>query len=100
MPELVKVAETKDLQPGDSIVVTCGGERVALFNVDGKYFAISDMCPHAGGPLSEGYVSGTSVMCPWHGWTFDLCPNDTAPNDGICRYKVHVDGNDISLEVP
>lgn len=100
MPELVKVANAKELAPGESKVVMCGGERVALFNVNGIYYAISDMCPHAGGPLSEGFVSGTSVMCPWHGWTFDLCGGEQAHNDGVCRYKVVVDGDDIKVEVP
>lgn len=100
MPEYVKVAETKDLPPGESIVVEHAGERVALFNVDGRYYAISECCPHAGGPLSEGYVSGTTVMCPWHGWTFDLCPNHTnPPNDGVNRYRVLVEDGDIKLEV-
>lgn len=100
MPEYIKVADTKDLPAGESVVVTCAGERVAVFNVNGSYYAISDMCPHAGGPLSEGYVSGTSVMCPWHGWTFDLCHKDPQPNDGVCRYKVHVEDGEIKLEVP
>jgi nitrite reductase/ring-hydroxylating ferredoxin subunit len=100
MPEFVKVAETKDVPPGESLVVTFAGERVAIFNIDGRFYAISEMCPHAGGPLSEGYVSGTSVMCPWHGWTFDLCPSNPDINDGVTRYKVSVEGNDILLESP
>lgn len=99
MPEYVKVAETKDLPPGESLVVTHDGERIAIFNVDGQYYAISEMCPHAGGPLSEGYVSGTSVMCPWHGWTFDLCPNADPPNDGVVRYRVKVEDSAILIEV-
>jgi nitrite reductase/ring-hydroxylating ferredoxin subunit len=100
MSEFVKVAALKDLPPGESKVVDCFGESVALFNVDGKLYAISDACPHAGGPLSEGYVSGTSVMCPWHGWTFDLSPNGTPPNDGIVRYTVKVENDDIFIQAP
>jgi nitrite reductase (NADH) small subunit len=100
MPEYVKVAEVKDLPPGESKVVHCGNEPVAVFNVDGTFYAISDSCPHAGGPLSEGYVSGTSVMCPWHGWTFDLCRNSDPPNDGIVRYSVKVENGEVLLELP
>jgi len=99
MPELIKVAETKDLPVGESIVVTCNGERVAVFNVEGTYYAISDTCPHAGGPLSEGYVSGTSVMCPGHGWTFDMCPKGDC-NDGVIRYRVVVENGEIKPEAP
>lgn len=100
MPEFVKVAETKDLPPGESMVVDFDGEPVALFNVDGTYYAISEMCPHAGGPLSEGYVNGTTVMCPWHGWTFDLRHCTDPPNDGITRYRVRVENGDIKLALP
>ena len=100
MPELVKVAETKDIEPGKAKCVDAGSERVAIFNIDGAYYAMSDMCPHAGGPLSEGYLTGTEVSCPWHGWVFDLNPGENAPKDGVDRYRVHVDGDDIKLELP
>jgi len=99
MPELTKVAQISDIPAGESIAVQCGRERVAVFNIDGAYYAVSDMCPHAGGPLSQGYVKGTRVTCPWHGWQFDLCPAGEAPNDGICRFPVHVQGDDIFIEV-
>ena len=97
MPELVKVAETHDVPPGSAVAVECNGERVAIFNVDGQYHAMSDMCPHMGGPLSEGETDGESVTCPWHGWNFEF---DGDEDDGVKRYKVVVDGNDVKLEVP
>jgi nitrite reductase/ring-hydroxylating ferredoxin subunit len=100
MGERVKVAAAADVEPGKSICVKAGNERVAVFNIDGEYFAMSDMCPHAGGPLSEGFVNGTQVSCPWHGWMFDLCPGDDAPKDGVERYTVHVEGDDLHLELP
>lgn len=64
MGELRKVAETKDLPPGGALAVDVEGLRLALFNIDGTYYAIEDTCPHSGGPLSEGYVEGTQVECP------------------------------------
>lgn len=100
MPEFVKVATEKDIPPGKSLVVDCCNEPVAVFNVGGTFYAISDACPHAGAPLSEGYVTGTTVMCPWHGWTFDMSPNNDPPNDGIVRYNVKVENGDILIEVP
>ena len=49
------------------------GERVfALFNVEGTFFALDGVCPHQGGPLAEGDVTGCIVTCPWHGWQFDV----------------------------
>ncbi len=49
-----KVATTQDCQPGASLCVEVDGQKVALFNVDGNYYAIDDTCTHVGGPLSEG----------------------------------------------
>ena len=74
---------------------------IALFNVDGTYYAIDDECPHSGGPLSEGDVDGCEVECPWHGASFNLkdgsvqCP---PADDGVKAYRVEVDGDDIRIE--
>jgi nitrite reductase (NADH) small subunit len=49
------------------------GERVvALFNVEGTFYALDGVCAHQGGPLAEGEVTGCVVTCPWHGWQFDV----------------------------
>ena len=72
MPKLIKIAETKDLTPGQAAAFDLEGQRIALFNVEGTYYAIGDSCTHRGGPLSEGDVQGTKVTCPWHGADFDL----------------------------
>ena len=64
MPKLIKIAETKDLTPGQAAAFDLEGQRIALFNVEGTYYAIGDSCTHRGGPLSEGDVQGTKVTCP------------------------------------
>jgi len=61
-----------ELKPGEAGVVEVNGASVAVFNIDGKYYAVDDYCPHAGGPLSEGRLDGMTVVCPWHGSCFDL----------------------------
>ena len=98
-----KVAETKDLSPGQVMAVEVGGNRIALFNVDGTIYAIDDTCTHEGGPLSEGELEGTTVICPWHGANFDVCTgkNLTPPApDEVSSYNVRVEGNDIQVEFP
>jgi nitrite reductase (NADH) small subunit len=45
---------------------------VALFNVAGQFFVLDGICPHQGGPLGEGVLTGCIVTCPWHGWQFDV----------------------------
>lgn len=52
--------------------VQIGGQEVAIFNLHGRFVTIGNKCPHKGGPLCDGIVSGTTVVCPLHGWRFDL----------------------------
>ncbi len=64
MAEWVRVCSLEDFPPGAQREVECGmGEPVALFNVAGKIYAISGLCPHEGGPLAEGHVEDGSVYC-------------------------------------
>ena len=98
-----KVAETKDLSSGAGMAVEVADHKIALFNVDGTFYAVGDTCTHAGGPLSEGDLQGTTVICPWHGANYDLSTgkNLTAPApEGVPSYKVRVEGNDIQVEIP
>lgn len=95
------VAKTTDIKDGESIVVEFDGKDVAIFNIDGAFYAICDQCPHAGGPLNEGWLepSEKTVACPWHGWTFSLDPSVTRPpSDMVERFRVVVSGEDIALE--
>ncbi len=69
---LVKVAENEEIQPGHATAVSVNGTRIAVFNVDGKFFAVQDVCPHKGGPIHQGTLSGNVVSCPWHDVSFDV----------------------------
>ena len=102
MAKLVKVADTTNLPPGKATAVEIDGNRIAVFNVAGTFYAIDDTCPHAGGPLSEGKVDGGKVVCPWHDAEFDLNTGDVlAPPafEGVKSYKVVVEGNDVKVEL-
>jgi len=83
------VAKANDVAAGTSRLVIAGGRRIALFNVNGAFYALADKCPHESGPLSRGKIVGLStgdmpgqyrlerpgefVKCPWHGWEFEIC---------------------------
>ena len=101
MADFVKVAKTNEIELGQARLVDVKGKRIALFNVDGQFFAVDNTCTHKGGPLAEGAISGHGVTCPWHGATFDVRTGEVvnlpAPR-GIARYGVRVTGIDIEVE--
>jgi chlorite dismutase/nitrite reductase/ring-hydroxylating ferredoxin subunit len=84
------VGPLADLSPGKSKTVYLAGQRVALFNVDGTFFAVNDRCSHARGPLSEGDVGyegpACTVTCPWHYAKFDLATGHVV--DGVASAPV------------
>ncbi|MEX2673405.1 MAG: non-heme iron oxygenase ferredoxin subunit [Phycisphaeraceae bacterium] len=61
-----------DLPPGEVRQVKINDETVAVANVDGDIYAVSDTCTHARVPLSDGPLAGRQIVCPWHGAMFDL----------------------------
>lgn len=101
MPNFVKVAGTGDLKPGENKAVNVNGTEVALFNVDGEFFAISNTCLHRGGPLGEGFLEGDTVTCPWHGWRFNVKTgvSPVMPTAKVAPYQVKVEGNDVLVAV-
>jgi 3-phenylpropionate/trans-cinnamate dioxygenase ferredoxin subunit len=60
----------EDLQPGTHRVVDVDGAQVAVFNLDGQYYAIEDVCTHDGGILTGGPIEGDQIVCPRHGARF------------------------------
>ena len=72
MAEFVKVGVIAELSPGGKKLLDIDGRAVALFNVDGTFYAIDDVCTHDGGPLAEGQLRGCEIECPRHGARFDV----------------------------
>ena len=101
MGSLVKVADVSDLSPGEGKVVHANGRKVALFNVDGAFYAIGNTCVHRGGPLGQGMLEGDVVTCNWHGWRYDV-KSGVSPVNPAARvpcYRVEVQGSDIFVEL-
>jgi len=97
MAEFVRVCSILDLGPGQGKAVEIGDKQIAVFNVEGSFHAIDNVCRHRNGPLAEGEVEGTVVTCPWHGWTYDVTTG-VSPDDPDCVndcYEVKVEGDDI-----
>ena len=82
------VATVSEIPPGQRKLVTVRGRSIAVFNLDGEYYGLFNRCPHQGGPMCEGILTGLIeshepghyeysrpgeiLRCPWHGWEFDV----------------------------
>ena len=83
MSDWIRIAATEDCPPGESLEVVAAERVIALYNVEGAYFALDGVCPHQGGPLGKGKLEEIVVTCPWHGWQFDV-------RDGQCQHSPSV----------
>jgi len=72
MPDWQRITPAAELSPGSCGEYIIGERIVALFNVEGHFYALDGICPHQGGPLGKGSLAGCVVTCPWHGFQFDV----------------------------
>src|SRR5215470_14688044 len=102
MAQFIRVASAADVAPGEAKCVEVAGKKIALFNLEGSFFAIDDTCTHRGGLLCEGEVAGEEVTCPWHGAVYNIKTGAVlkppAPR-GVASYHVRVQGADVEVEV-
>ncbi|MBI3611526.1 MAG: nitrite reductase small subunit NirD [Nitrospirae bacterium] len=99
MSEYVTVAKPEDLAPGQGRVVEVNGNEVALFNLNGTFYAIDNMCAHQGGPLGEGLLEGETVICPWHSWKYSVKSGvcSTNPSVKVKTYSVKIESGQIKV---
>ena len=99
--DFVRVAETKDIQKSQMKEVQIDGEDVCIANVDGKYYAIGNVCTHEGGPLADGVLEGYEVEYPWHQSKFDVRTGEVISppaSESEPTYEIKVDGNSILVK--
>ncbi len=93
------VCDAAELEPGGRVVRRVDGLSVGVFNVKGRYYALHNRCPHSGGALCEGPVTGTAastsdfryayerdgeiLRCAWHGWEFDIATGQALADPGV-----------------
>jgi nitrite reductase/ring-hydroxylating ferredoxin subunit/multimeric flavodoxin WrbA len=95
-----------EIPEGDSKVFSISGDvgikqDVAVFNIGGNFYAISNVCAHKGGPLSKGILEKSIVTCPWHGWKYDV-RNGKSPHrggDSVNSFKIHSIRNKLYLDL-
>ena len=98
----IKVLNISDLGNNESKVVNVVDKEIAVFNVEGEFFAIDDRCSHSDESLSQGEVYDCKVECPAHGAEFDLKTGEalTPPaSRGVACYQTTTDEDSIYIEV-
>lgn len=101
---------------GARVMVEIGGKEVAVFRVDGEFFALENRCPHQSGPLCEGSIThrisinedgliqydeaDSVIQCPWHGWKFDIKSGQNIQSEryAVTTYDVIVEDGEIFVE--
>ena len=101
MPRWERVAAADELAPGACGEFVAGDRIVALFNVDGNYYALDGICPHQGGPLGKGSLCGAIVTCPWHGFQFDVTSGQHQASKSLVHptFPVKVENGDVLVEI-
>jgi nitrite reductase/ring-hydroxylating ferredoxin subunit len=99
----VKVAELSEIPEGRGTLIEHQGHTVALFNAGGgRIHATSPLCPHEDGPLGDGWIEGGAVVCPWHGFDFDLATGECRVDRdlAITVYPARVTGTAVEIDLP
>ena len=101
--QTIRLASVEDVPEGEGREFRVGARYVAIFRHHGQFYALEDMCPHAGAPLNNGPIQQGTVTCLWHGWRFNL-------HDGVCinhprgrdvpTYPITIQGQDLYVTLP
>jgi 3-phenylpropionate/trans-cinnamate dioxygenase ferredoxin subunit len=97
------VADESEIEPGERIFLEIGAEAIVLFNIAGNLYAIGDVCTHDGGPLGDGDLDGTQVICPRHGARFDVRTGKALTLPAVVdtpSYPVRIVDHQIQIGIP
>jgi nitrite reductase (NADH) small subunit len=99
----VAVARVEDIPVGQAAFAERDGFPLAVFNAGGgRFYATGPTCPHEDGPLSEGWIEGGAVVCPWHGFDFDVTTGRCNVDEGLAIpvYAVRVTDGVVEVDLP
>jgi len=97
----IKIANKNEIKDGQGTVVLVNEKEIALFNIQGNFYAIDNNCCHRGGPLAEGEIEDKIVTCPWHGWKFDVKTGECImPGSAkLNSYNINIKGEEIFISI-
>lgn len=100
----VRITECSNIPLREGRAVRVGGHDIAVFNLGERFLAIENRCPHKGGPLADGIVSGSAVICPLHAWRADLetgaVLNSNSARSCLKTFATRIDSGVVMLELP
>jgi len=100
----VRTAYCKDIPAREGRAVRVNGREIAIFNLGDHFVAMDNRCPHRGGPLADGMISGANIVCPLHAWKFNVETGEGAsvPSQGSCveTFRTRVAHGIVLLELP
>jgi nitrite reductase (NADH) small subunit len=100
MSEFLKIATVQELpQAGEAQEFYVADRLICVANVNGEYCALDDVCPHRGGPLGQGFVDGTKIVCPWHGWEIEAKTGEANGHPAVSVYELRVEGDDVLVKL-
>jgi nitrite reductase (NADH) small subunit len=103
MSEFRKLTTISELPPsGEAREFVVDGRQICIANENGKCSAMENVCAHRGGPLGQGVVEQGKIVCPWHGWQFDLATgrSEQSPTLGVEVYELKIEGEDVLVKTP
>jgi len=100
MPEYLTVARVSALLPGMGTVVTVKGQELAVLNVEGKFHAMDNRCPHQDYPLGMSPIFDNLVICIGHAWRFDIKSGEchSVPGVRVRTYEVIIEGDEVKIQ--
>ena len=89
MSQLIALCKTGEIAPGTALKVETSGLSLAVFNLDGHFFAMDDLCSHGPGSLSEGYIEGEEIECDFHNGRFNIKTGEVTSPPCMIPQKVY-----------
>jgi nitrite reductase (NADH) small subunit len=103
-PRWIQVAHANQVPVREGRAVQIEGTELAIFNLGDRFLAVENRCPHRGGPLADGIVSGSEVVCPLHAWKVCLEDGSVVKPAGeqacLKSYRTCVEDGVVSVEIP
>jgi nitrite reductase (NADH) small subunit len=102
MPAFTKLTTESELPPANEAKeFSCGAKTICIADVNGSYSAMDNVCPHRGGPLGQGMIEGSKVVCPWHGWAWDTQTGQAAQDSSmkVAVYRLKIESGDVLVEI-